>query len=103
VTAELFDRLLDQAGQSDATVPIQSDSHPQPLCAAYRTVACLPAARAAIDAGKHAPRALLDVVNTHYVRFEELSDHKGSEYFFFNVNTPENYDRAKEIARMKLS
>ena len=103
VTPELFERLLSHAGMADAVVPIQSDSHPQPLCALYRRAPCLTAAQAAIDAGKHAPRALLDTVNTHYVQFEELSDLKGAEYFFFNVNTPESYEHAKEIARSKLA
>src|SRR3954464_10828701 len=79
-TAKLFERLLGETRQSDATVPIQDDSRPQPLCAAYRRATCLPAAMAAIDAGKHAPRALLDAVDTQYVRFEQLSDLAGSEY-----------------------
>jgi molybdenum cofactor guanylyltransferase len=102
VTSELFERLLSQAEKADAVVPIQNDLRPQPLCAIYRRVPCLTAAQAAIDAGKHAPRALLDAVNTHYIQFEELSDLNGAEYFFFNVNTPENYKQAKEIARLKL-
>ncbi len=102
VTPELFRCLLSLTHQWDAVVPIQSDSHPQPLCAAYRRATCLPAAQLAIAAGQHAPRALLDAVKTHYVRFEELSKLKGSEYFFFNVNTPENYERAKQIARLSF-
>lgn len=101
VTPELFQCLIGHTQQSEAVVPVQSDSHPQPLCALYQRAACLPAAQVAITAGRHAPRALLDTVKTRYVQFEELSKLKGSEHFFFNLNTPENYELAKQIAGSK--
>src|SRR5512141_1705706 len=46
VTPALFRRLVSHAQQSDAVVPVQSDSRPQPLCAAYRRATCLRAAQA---------------------------------------------------------
>lgn len=97
VTGKLFERLIGLTDHSDAIVPLQSDGRPQPLCAIYRRSPCLAAARQAIANGEHSPRAMLDQVNTRYVPFVELSDLKGSEHFFFNVNTPENYDRAQQI------
>ena|SRR5438094_5725223 len=102
VTAELFERLIGLADHWDAIVPLQSDGRPQPLCAIYRRSACLATARKAIANGEHSPRALLDQVNTRYVPFTELSDLDGSDYFFFNVNTPENYERSQEILRSRL-
>jgi molybdopterin-guanine dinucleotide biosynthesis protein A len=97
VTRELFERLLVHADDADAVVPLQADGVIQPLCALYNVTACLPAAAAAIAAGERSPRALLERVRTRYLPFEELADLKGSNYLFFNVNTPESYQRALEI------
>jgi len=97
VTGALFERLLAGTDDSDAVVPLQNDDRPQPLCAIYRVETCLLAAAAAIAADEHSPRALLDRVRTRYLPFTELSPLERSEYFFFNVNTPENYERAQRI------
>src|ERR1044072_9226923 len=97
VTTKLFEHLLLITNDADAVVPIQDDGRAQPLCAVYRARPCLPASAAAIAAGQHSPRALLDRVRTHYVPFSEISHLEGAGHFFFNVNTPENYQRAKEI------
>jgi len=101
VTSELFDRLSKYVAELiDAIVPLQDDTRPQPLCALYRRAPCLRAAEQSIANGEHSPRALLDKVRTRYVEFDQLSDLAGAEYFFFIVNTPENYERAKQIARL---
>ena len=97
VTGALFERLLACTDDSDVVVPLQSDDRPQPLCAVYRVETCLLAAEAAIAADEHSPRALLDRVRTRYLPFTELSPLERSEHFFFNVNTPENYERARQI------
>jgi len=97
VNGKLFERLLGLTDDSDAIIPLQDDDRPQPLCAVYRVETCLRATEAAIAAGEHSPRALLDRVRTRYVPFIELSPLGGSEYFFFNVNTPENYQQAQQI------
>jgi molybdopterin-guanine dinucleotide biosynthesis protein A len=99
VSADLFQRLTHLAQQSDpetldAIVPIQPDERPQPLCAVYRRQTCSKAAEELIAAGEHKPRALLAKVRTRWVEFRELADLAGSEHFFLNVNTPEDYERA---------
>jgi molybdopterin-guanine dinucleotide biosynthesis protein A len=40
---------------------------------------------------------LLAQVRTRWVTFDELSDLPGAADFFLNVNTPDDYQRAKEI------
>ena len=97
VTSSLFKRLFRRIEQADAVVPLQSDGRPQPLCGIYRRATCLPAAERGIANREHSPRALLDQVQTLYLPFNELSDIEGSEHFFFNVNTPDNYARAQQI------
>ncbi len=97
VTAQLFEHLLQLTAPGDAVVPLQRDKRPQPLCAAYRVEPCRAATQEALAAGLHAPRALLDRVQTRYVPFSDLSHLEGAEHFFFNVNTPENYRQAQQI------
>jgi molybdenum cofactor guanylyltransferase len=102
LTSELFAHLLhltsEQDGTFEAVVPLQSDGRPQPLCAVYKREPCLTAAEKSIALGEHTPRAMLDKVKTRYVDFSEFANLPGSEHFFFNLNHPEDYERAKEIA-----
>jgi len=97
VTGNLFARLVDSVNDADAIVPLQSDGRAQPLCAVYRVATCLTAAADAIAANEHAPRDLLNRVRTRYLPFREVSHLAGSEHFFFNVNTPENYELAQRL------
>jgi molybdopterin-guanine dinucleotide biosynthesis protein A len=99
VTRDLCARLLtiSQTESPDAVVPIQPDGRPQPLCALYRREPCLLEAGKLIARGEHTPRALLANVDTRWIQPEELIDLPGAENFFFNVNTPQDYERAKLI------
>jgi len=96
VTRELFVRLSSLRGNFDAVVPVQTDGRPQPLCALYRREACTPRAAELIAAGERRPRALLQKVETRWVAPHELEDLQGSTDFFANINTPEDYLRARE-------
>ena len=102
ISADLLVRLGQFAGATDgedvdAVVPIQPDERPQPLCAFYRRESCSAAAGQLISKGEHKPRTLLAQVRTRWVTFKELSDLPGAANFFLNVNTPADYQRAKEI------
>lgn len=103
VTRDLFERLKRFADKSpselfDSIVPLQPDGRPQPVCALYRRKACLPEIERLVSAGEHTPRALLANVRTLYVQSSELNDLPGAENFFLNLNTPEDFERAKELA-----
>jgi molybdopterin-guanine dinucleotide biosynthesis protein A len=95
----LFELRSSETESFDAVVPVQADEYPQPLCAVYRRLACLDAADQSIRNGEHSPRALLDRVKTRYVPFAEISDLAGASNFFFNINTPENYERAQQLCQ----
>jgi molybdenum cofactor guanylyltransferase len=97
VTADLFSRLSTFAHKADAVVPIQSDERPQPVCALYRREACLSETEDLIAAGEHTPLALLARVKTRWVQLSELRDLSDSENFFFNMNRPEDYERARSL------
>lgn len=104
VTRDLFSRLqkFAQEGSPEAIVPIQPDGRAQPLCALYRREPCLREAEALIAKDEHTPRALLANVRTRWVQPEELKDLPGAENFFFNVNTPDDYEHAKQICQLLL-
>ena len=101
VTAELFLRLsklaLQEESRFDAIVPIQPDDRPQPLCAIYCRESCLAAAKQLIAENEHKPRSLLAKVRTRWVKFDALSDLPGAQDLFLNVNTPNDYERARRI------
>lgn len=98
VTSQLLETLVKHSTASkDAVVPIQADGRPQPVCALYRRENCLPEIEDLIRDDEHTPRALLERVRTQYVQFSELRDLAGAENFFLNLNTPEDFQRAKEL------
>jgi molybdopterin-guanine dinucleotide biosynthesis protein A len=104
VTSVLFTRLWQlNAGTFDAIVPIQPDGRPQPLCAIYRREVNSEKAARLIATDEHTPRALLAQVRTRWVEFRELADLPGAEYFFLNVNTPADYELAKQILEGRIS
>jgi molybdopterin-guanine dinucleotide biosynthesis protein A len=94
VNGELFVRLASLRQDYDAVVPLQPDNRRQPLCALYRAAACTELAGQMIACGERRPRALLDQVRTRFVAPQELADLSGSQEFFSNINTPEDYARA---------
>ncbi len=96
VTGELFVRLASLRENFDAIVPVQPDGRLQPLCALYRAGACRKRAEELIAAGERRPRALLNLMNTRRIAYEELSDLSGANLFFTNVNTPEDYANARK-------
>jgi len=102
VTGELFLRLKDFCDEdTDAVAPLQSDGRPQPLCALYSPAGCLEFVEQLLREGERRPRVLLRQVRTRWVVPTELVDLPDAGLFFMNVNTPEDYKRACELAKEK--
>jgi molybdopterin-guanine dinucleotide biosynthesis protein A len=97
VNGELFVRLASLGQDYDAVVPVQADGRRQPLCALYRVASCKETAQSLIAVGERRPRALLDRVRTRLVAPEELADLSGAQNFFSNINTPQDYARARAL------
>jgi molybdopterin-guanine dinucleotide biosynthesis protein A len=55
-----------------------------------------------LQEGERRPRVLLQQVRTRWVAPTELIDLRDAELFFMNVNTPEDYRRARECAGEKV-
>jgi len=91
VTTDLCRRLSDFRQGHEAVVPIQQDLIPQPLCAFYKVGPCLVQVTKLIETGFRRPLDLLESVNTKWVPYAEIDNLPGSENFFVNINTPEDY------------
>jgi molybdopterin-guanine dinucleotide biosynthesis protein A len=102
VTGALLARLvglcadLDGGDGWEAVAPVQSDGRPQPLCAVYRVSPCVKIAEELIKSGEHRPVVLLQSAHTRWVAFAELADLDNAARFFDNMNTPVEYDRARQ-------
>jgi molybdenum cofactor guanylyltransferase len=96
--AHLVDRALARTADVDAVVP-RRDGYLHPLCAAYNR-----RVRAAVDrrvaAGTLAVRALLDELRVDVIEPETLARLDPDGVLFWNVNTPDEYERACARAAM---
>lgn len=94
VTTEAIEKLADFALSSNkylATVPRQTDSRAQPLCAVYRTKYCLPTLEKLLDESDSASvRDFLDLIFPKYIEANHLSE---NENLFFNVNQPSDFEK----------
>ena len=71
----------------------------EPLHAVYRREACLPAIEAAIDADQWKVVAWFPQVKVRLLTPEELKRYDPPGLAFWNVNTPEEFTKAEEIAQ----
>ncbi|MGE3385026.1 MAG: molybdenum cofactor guanylyltransferase, partial [Pyrinomonadaceae bacterium] len=60
---------------------------------------CRPIVEATIKAGDLKLQSLLTRLATRYIGFEEIHELPGSDSFFINVNTPEDYAKATKVAQ----
>ena len=82
----------------DAVIPQMPDGA-EPFHAVYRRAACLPAIQAAIQADRWRVDAWFSAVNIRLLSPSEIEQHDPEQLAFWNVNTPEDLQRAEEIAR----
>jgi molybdopterin-guanine dinucleotide biosynthesis protein A len=71
----------------------------EPLHAVYRRATCLPAIEAAIDADQWKVIAWFPRVKVRALTPKEIQQYDPSGLAFWNVNTPEEFSKAEEIAR----
>lgn len=75
----------------------------EPLHAIYRRKTCLPAIEAAIDADMWKVVAWFPQVKVRVLTSDEIKRYDPSGLAFWNVNTPEEFAKAEEIAKSELS
>lgn len=95
VTSELFKFLIEFPSDHQAIVPIGPDGMIESLCAVYSTEAEESVAQL-IERGERKVSRLFDLIPTRFVEFGEMGHLHNSEFFFENINTPEEYKVAVE-------
>jgi molybdopterin-guanine dinucleotide biosynthesis protein A len=80
-------------------VMAKSDEGYEPLHAVYRRETCLPAIESAIEADQWKVIAWFPQVRVRLLSPEEIKVHDPTGLAFWNVNTPEEFAKAEQIAR----
>lgn len=95
----LFETMSRLLVEKDADVVIIKSEHGyEPLHAVYRRDACLPAIESAIDADLWKVIAWFPQVKVHELSQDEVKAYDPQGLAFWNVNTPEEFAEAEEIA-----
>jgi len=92
-------RYMIVVGKShDAVVPLIRGL-PEPLHAMYRVARCLPAVEKALDDGNLKMTSFLSSIQVRYMQEHEVNLFDPEHLSFFNVNTPDDLRRGREMAR----
>ena len=95
---EAMTRLLTEK-EADVVIA-KSDEGYEPIHAVYRREKCISAIEAAIDADQWKVIAWFPQVKVHSLTLEDVRRYDPSGLAFWNVNTPEDFLRALQIARV---
>jgi molybdopterin-guanine dinucleotide biosynthesis protein A len=90
-------QLLNETG-ADLVIPRTADGL-EPFHAVYRRETCLPHVRAALQFNQRRVDAWFPLVKVHELTPEAIQPYDPLGLAFLNVNTPEELQRAEEIAR----
>lgn len=93
VTAELLAFLIQFVSNNQAVVPKDPKGTLEPLCAIY-CKDLLPTTTQLIESGERKVRVLFESATTRIVEFEEIRHLQHSRFFFDNINTSKDYQRA---------
>jgi len=94
----LAERDLLLQTQADGVVP-HLEGGVEPFHAVYRRATCLPAIHSAIESDKWRADAWFSQAKIVLMREEQIRQHDPELLSFSNVNTPEELQRAEELAR----
>ena len=89
--------ILEETG-CDAVIPV-TEQGTEPFHAVYRRENCLPAIKAAVDAGSWRVNSWFSHANVYFLTQLETSKYDPLQLAFRNVNTPEDYNEAEQLAR----
>jgi molybdopterin-guanine dinucleotide biosynthesis protein A len=81
----------------DALLVEQFDGRTQPLCGLYRRQPCLVEVENMLREDNRRLQDLSQRINAHIIKYSEVADLTGANYFFVNINTPEDYQAAVAI------
>ncbi len=96
LSGRFLEHLAKTAQDVDLAIPRSVDAY-QPMCAAYSR-RCLEPIRRRIADGTLRIQDLMTEVRTREIGPEELAAYDPDGLLFFNVNTPEDHERAQQLA-----
>jgi molybdopterin-guanine dinucleotide biosynthesis protein A len=100
VSTQIVQFLLDMCTNRNAAIPRWPHGYIEPLQAAYRTETALAAAKAALKQGKMNMRSMIDnMTGVRYVSTLVLEQLEPELLSFFNVNTPQDLEKAEAILK----
>jgi molybdenum cofactor guanylyltransferase len=95
VQPEFLRFLCETAAEADVVIPRNTDDF-QPLCAVYSQACCEPI-RQKIEAGRLKITGFFDQVRVRVIEGEPLTRYDPYDVMFFNANTPEEYEQARQM------
>ena len=96
LTTEFLQHLETRIGAHQAVIP-RSDSGMQPLCAFYST-SCETAIEHALAKNDFRMNAFHDAVDVTFVEHRDWTRYDPHGVLFANLNSPEEYEKAKDLA-----
>ena len=96
----LYRALLSERESNDAVVPVL-DGRPEPIHAAYSR-ACLEPIREKLDADRLKISGFFDDVSVHYFTEAQVRETDPDLLSFFNINTQQDLEEAKQIAQNSI-
>ena len=97
LNGELLRYLISLLHGFDIIVPVV-EGYREPLHAVYSRI-CLPFIKQLLDAGELQMLKLFDLVKTLYIPEEEINKYDPEHLSFFNINTPEDMEKASILLR----
>ncbi len=102
VSAELLKALGAALEEQEVDLAIpRHASKTQPFHAVYRRATCLPAVRQAVESGQRRVDAWFPQVRVLYFEEEQVRLYDPQGLCFLNLNTPEEWAQAEELARQQ--
>jgi len=95
VKPEFLRFLCDTAGEADVVIPRNAEDF-QPLCAVYSQV-CREPIRQKIEAERLKITGFFDQVRVRVIEGDFLTHYDPHDVMFFNANTPEEYEQARQM------
>ncbi len=96
---DLLRHLISLAEEADVVVPRWTDV--EPLHAVYRPATCLGPVESALARGERRIVSFYHEVGVRYVERAEIARFDPQGLSFFNVNTPDDWARARALARCR--
>ncbi|MDI6799634.1 MAG: molybdenum cofactor guanylyltransferase [Actinomycetota bacterium] len=101
VNRDLIKEMIGRAAGNDVVV-CESPNGLEPLCALY-SKACIPHIEAALAKGERKVISFFGEVRVEVIAQGEVAKIDPDFLTFFNINTPLDFERAREIREMKLT